>query len=292
MKPGHSRQPCVSTRDGPSLSFAGVCLRAKAEAAKPARAGPRRLASAVGPWGGRLRCGLCACKRKAACQAQGSPQWAALCPGTLRRIPGPAGNSLRSLRSLRSDTPALKSVVDARCARGPGILRSSPPQMRAAGLPGPALQQQRWRTDRPATMGGWRGERCPLRVSRESARSAGIGRSARSAPRELTPRGVFERRERSERSELPRGRPMPSIAAQSAPPGADRRAPNPQRAPLAAPAATDARKSGRMPTSATGRKRSLARAIEASCQNTPPGRPGAPPAPAERALRVSENCCL
>jgi len=217
---------------GPLRPFAGACLRAQAEAAKPARAGPRRLASAVGPWGGRLRCGT--------------------------RISGPAGNSLRSLRSLRSDTPASKSVDDARCARGPEILRSSPPQMRAAGLPGPALQPQRWRANRwPATMGGRRGERCPLRVSRESARSAGIGRSARSAPCQLTPRGVSERRERSERSELPRGRPMPSIAAQSAPPGADRRTPNPQRAPLAAPAATDARKGGRMPTAATRRNQPL-----------------------------------
>jgi hypothetical protein len=239
----------------PLLTFEACFARATAEAAKSARAGLQRTAAAVGT-ACRLRCGT--------------------------RIPGPAGNSLRSLRSLRSDTPASKSVHEARCARGPGILRSSPPQMRAAGLPGPTLRQALLRaTRRHATTGGRRGERCPLRVSSASARRGagtqavrgtacalrpagprgparparpGIGRSERSEPRELTPRGVSERRERSERSELPRGRPMTSIAAQSAR-RADRRTPNPQRVPLAGPATAFACKSGRMRMSAPGHKR-------------------------------------
>ncbi len=205
--------------------FAGRLLDAEAEAANPARGAPQRERSAVGA-ARRPRCGT--------------------------RISGPAGNSLRSLRSLRSDTPALKSVHVARCARGPEILRSSPPPNRAAGHPGPALRQRRWRARVPLLM-DWRGGRCPPGASCESARSAGGGRRARSAPRQLTSRGVSERRERSERSELPRGRPNPSIAAQSAR-SADRRTPRPRRVPPAAPAAANARNDTGALTAAPGRR--------------------------------------
>ena len=73
------------------------------------------------------------------CIGSSEPRIARACPIALRRRPAlragfPAmlgrmarrRNSLRSLRSLRSDICA-KSVIDARCARGPSRLRFSAP---------------------------------------------------------------------------------------------------------------------------------------------------------------------
>ncbi len=51
----------------------------------------------------------------------------------------PPPNSLRSLRSLRSNTCG-ESEVDPRCARGPRALCSSAPPMRATASPSPPLQ--------------------------------------------------------------------------------------------------------------------------------------------------------
>ena len=77
------------------------------------------------------------------CGLAGSAPTAAVGPAARlpcgARTPGSPGNSLRSLRSLRSDTPGLKSDVDARRARRPGVLRSSAPQSRCADQPARAF---------------------------------------------------------------------------------------------------------------------------------------------------------
>lgn len=71
-------------------------------------------------------------------RAAGSASTAAV--GPAGRLPsgarsrGPRQNSLRSLRSLRSDS-CRKSVVEARCARWPRAFRSSAPQRRCASRP-------------------------------------------------------------------------------------------------------------------------------------------------------------
>ena len=128
--------------------------------------------------------------------------------------PGVAShNSLRSLRSLRSDT-CDESVDEARCARRPQACasrrhtnrpRRAPPAARhgwwsSLGTP-PASPQRRVRAgcsaplERREAQGSW------PRAQRES-------RSDSSQ--------VSERRERSERSELCDGATRPSIAGQSA----------------------------------------------------------------------------
>ena len=64
--------------------------------------------------------------------------WRATSPAVLG-LAAPSQNSLRSLRSLRSNS-CDESVYEARCTRGPQALRSSAPQMRAAGHPPTALR--------------------------------------------------------------------------------------------------------------------------------------------------------
>jgi len=77
-----------------------------------------------------------------ACGLAGSAPTAAVAAS--RRLPcgaqsrGLRHNSLRSLRSLRSDR-CRKSEVEARCARWPRDLRSSAPQSRCAGQPARAF---------------------------------------------------------------------------------------------------------------------------------------------------------
>jgi hypothetical protein len=146
---------------------------------------------------------------------------------------GPACNSLRSLRSLRSG-PA-ESEVEARALRAlaasPALLAASHARHRPprAGFAPAWWRAHRWR----ATDGGWRGGRYPPRVSR-SRREAEEPGGARAARLDIkTPGECLSESERSERSELPRGRPGLSIAAQSARSG-DRRSPNPWRVPPAA----------------------------------------------------------
>jgi len=85
---------------------------AKTERAKAWPGSGFRFAAAVGP-AGRLPCGA---------RSRGLPQ-----------------NSLRSLRSLRSDTCA-KSETGARCARRPRALRSSAPQRRCTRRPATPLR--------------------------------------------------------------------------------------------------------------------------------------------------------
>jgi hypothetical protein len=82
--------------------------------AKRCAGGPRRLASAV-----------CALARRLPCGA---------------RARGPAHNSLRELRSLRSDTCAESEQVRALTRAWPRALRSSAPPMRASAHPHTPLQ--------------------------------------------------------------------------------------------------------------------------------------------------------
>ena len=93
----------------------------------------------------RLHCGPGACRRQGVRQAQNSPQGLFCVRGALHR-PGVASqNSLRSLRSLRSDS-CDESVFDARCARRPQACASRRPRNRRRRVP-PAARQQggRWR---------------------------------------------------------------------------------------------------------------------------------------------------
>jgi hypothetical protein len=123
---------------------------------------------------------------------------------------------------------------------GPTPLRCSPPPTRGTGHPGPALNQHRWRADRwRATYGGKRGGRYPPRVSR-SRREAEEPGGTRAARLDIkTPGECLSESELSERSELPRGRPVLSIGAKSAQ-SADRRSPNPWRVPPVARSAASA----------------------------------------------------
>jgi len=109
-------------------------------------------------------------------------------------------NSLRSLRSLRSDN-RRESVDEARWRAPTSALRSSSPQK--SPLPGAAR--------RSATVGAFRASNpavsakaCPGRLRSASAAPSGAGlvARARSALRQLTCRRLFERSERSERSEF------------------------------------------------------------------------------------------
>jgi hypothetical protein len=180
-------------------------------------------------------------------------------PGSPAR-PGLARhNSLRELRSLRSDT-CRESDGEARAARAPRPgLRCSPPQKSPpAGAP--------WRDGHR----GWRSQRQPPPVPQRTVRAAGRAHMQRRAPQGSWPRAqraspsdsphVFERSERSSRSELcggPRDR-----GAQ----GSLRRRRRPRNLSAAGcpcgplPARTHERRSGRR-TAAQGRLRPPARPV-------------------------------
>ena len=133
------------------------------------------------------------------------------CPGSLRR-PGVASqNSLRSLRSLRSDN-CDESVYEARCARRPRGCAPRRPTHRPRRAAPAALQRLRF---------AW--EATPLQRRARTGRAAPLGRreaqgSWPRAQRESWSDSarLFERRERSERSEFRAGATRPSIAGQSA----------------------------------------------------------------------------
>ena len=103
---------------------------------------PRRTAacSPFLPLGVRVGCqrrsGKGACGQAGGASRRRSAR-SADCPVVLGLV-APPHNSLRSLRSLRSDRCGESEVV-ARCARGPRALRSSAPPRRAAGLPARAF---------------------------------------------------------------------------------------------------------------------------------------------------------
>ena len=109
-------------------------------------------------------------------------------------------NSLRSLRSLRSNN-RRESVDEARWRAPTSDLRSSSPQKSpppgAACRSGTGLAFRSNTTDVSA-------KACPggLRSASSALRSTGLVARARSALRRLTCRRLFERSERSERSEF------------------------------------------------------------------------------------------
>ena len=125
-----------------------LCLGDSRFVAPAARRGRRHPAVAHAVAVGaarRLHCGPGACRRQGVRQAQNSPQGLFCVRGALHR-PGVASqNSLRSLRSLRSDS-CDESVFDARCARRPQACASRRHRNRRRRVP-PAARQQggRWR---------------------------------------------------------------------------------------------------------------------------------------------------
>jgi len=134
---------------------------------------------------------------------------------------GLAPNSLRGLWPLRSNSRA-KSVDEACCARGPKPLRSSTPPT------GPKGNTGRCFATSPSTprFGSARAERRVI-VRCEARRiwcsgprgwrrgAQGFGAARDSAHQQLTSRRLFERRERSEQSELGARPQIPSTAEQS-----------------------------------------------------------------------------
>jgi hypothetical protein len=109
-------------------------------------------------------------------------------------------NSLRSLRSLRSDN-RRESVVEARWRAPTSALCSSPPQKSPPpGTPCRSGSVGAFRSNAPDLAA----KACPdrLRSASEAPSSAGRVARARSALRELTCRRLSERSERSERSEF------------------------------------------------------------------------------------------
>ena len=133
--------------------------------------------------------------------------------GALRRLrcgarPGVAPhNSLRSLRSLRSDRCG-ESDHEARCARRPQPCAPRRPTNRPCRVP-PAAKAGIGGLPSHTTVGSAKPRPGRWQRACGAPRSGGPVARARSAPRDLTCRTLSERSERSERSELcdgPQGR--------------------------------------------------------------------------------------
>ncbi len=195
--------------------------------------------------------------------------------------PGVAShNSLRSLRSLRSDN-CDESVYEAPCARrlepsAPGRHRNRPRRAPPAALQrlwflsrtAPASQQRRVRAGRAAPLGCREGEPGGKRSGGPLAPCERPGRLARRglqgqgswprAKRELSTDSsrMSERSERSERSEFCDGATRPSIAGEAAR-SADRSSEAPRPARTCLCRASRVPRSGRSKT-AMGRKQALA----------------------------------
>jgi len=145
-------------------------------------AGAGGLAACGALW--TVRAGSCLVRASIGARAAAGwpPDGPAACPRCARvpcdaRPPDPRSNSLRSLRSLRSD-PARESDHVARCARGRALCASRL-RPRAAGRPSrngwaPAVARHRW-----ATSGGLRGRGYPAGAIWGAPRSTGTG-SART----------------------------------------------------------------------------------------------------------------
>jgi len=175
--------------------------------------------------------------------------------------------------SLRSDSPALlglvarrqthcahcvrcvqtggdKSVVDARCARGPRALRCSAPQRRCATCPGAPLLQGR-RCSGEALHWCLSGRRYSAGAISVATSSAGPGSARASALRCLTRRGCLNAANAVSAvssAARPRTEQRSAVAAKRRPP---------QHEPPAGTACRDARTSqasGRSRMAATGRK--------------------------------------
>ena len=118
----------------------------------PENPGPIRLLSPLGRFCSTAAFASGHCAEGRASQRRGRAAGSASLrrSAAARRLPcgarswGLPHNSLRSLRSLRSDRCG-ESEVDARCARGPKHLRSSAPQRRSARCPATPLRSRSWR---------------------------------------------------------------------------------------------------------------------------------------------------
>jgi len=186
-----------------------------------------------------------------------------------------AGCSASPRRSaLRADSPALlglvarrqthcahfvrcvqtngdKSVVEARCARGPRALRCSAPQRRCAACPGAPLLQRRWCSGEELhrCLSGRRYSAGAISVATSSA---GPGSARASALRCLTRRGCLNAANAVSAvssAARPRTEQRSAVAAKRRPP---------QHEPPAGTACRDARTSqasGCSRTAATGRQR-------------------------------------
>jgi len=128
----------------------------------------------------------------------------------VRRLPsgarslGPSTNSLRSLRSLRSDRcrqVSLRGTLRAQ-AKSPALLSAEEARCH---LPGRAFAATLLMFGGRANTVPARGGRQPAGAISGAARSAGLAARARSVPRRLTSRRLFEGSERSERSEFGEG---------------------------------------------------------------------------------------
>ena len=168
------------------------------------------------------------------------------CPAMLGLV-APSQNSLRSLRSLRSNSRG-ESEDEARCARRPQACAARRHRNRPRRVP-PAARQRLGCLYREPNL--------PLQRRVRAGRGAPLGRreaqgSWPRAQRELSTDSsrLFERSERSERSEFCDGATRPSIAGQSER-SADRssEAPRPVRTRLCR---ADSRAQGERPSWAQG----------------------------------------
>ena len=73
------------------------------------------------------------------------------------RVPGPVGQLVALAGARATQTLSPQSEHEARCARGPGTLRSSAPHRRAPSRPHSPLQQQRCCAYRWRATGGFAG---------------------------------------------------------------------------------------------------------------------------------------
>ncbi len=143
-------------------------------------------------------------------------------------------NSLRSLRSLRSDRCG-ESAHEARCARRPQPCAPRRPTNRPCRVP-PAAKAGMGGLPPHTTIGSAKARPGRWQRACGAPRSTGLVARARSAPRNLICRTLFERSERSERSELcdgPQGR-APQGSRCAAPTASPKRCRLPGRA-FAAP---------------------------------------------------------
>jgi len=180
-------------------------------AAAPARLGPRPILEAWRSGGGSLtaHCGssreadFIACSAHRAGRHPPRAHAAAVGPSVRLHCGARAGvvphNSLRAARCAQTDAASMRTKRAARADPGAALLAAA--EIAPAGC---RLSRGRGRacfrpnTPSAATKTGLGRSRCAC----EAPRSAGPMASARSAPRALTSSRLFERSERSSRSEL------------------------------------------------------------------------------------------
>ena len=159
----------------------------------------------------------------------------------------PSRNSLRSLRSLRSNSRA-ESDHEARCARGH---ETSASRRRKGALPAarPRLRRGSGGIRSASHQGGPRGRRYPAGAISGATRSAGQGSARASALRQLTRRKCLNAANEVSSAARPRCEQRSAVGAQRRPP---------QHEPLPGAACRDAltlrTEGGRSRTTAMGRQ--------------------------------------